>query len=119
MLCFSGKKCKNTFFQKNLFNQTCNLIIVWMWTERRTWLKNTQKIEISKEKEFLQIFKKSQFLKSNNRFWNFLRLQVETKHASVLGVDHKAITYGASSVHFPTRNFHPFCTLPVWMQKFE
>ena len=34
-------------------------------------------------------------------------------------VDHSAIPYSASSVHFATGNFHQFRALPVLVQMFE
>ena len=70
MLTFWGKKCKNTFFrEKSFFNQIFNQFIPCMWTALGTTLKNIKKVEISEETEFLRIFQKSHFPKSDYRFW--------------------------------------------------
>ena len=52
--------------QKSLFNQKIfNKFIACMWTI----LKNTKKLKISEETEFLRISLKSLFLKSDYIFW--------------------------------------------------
>ena len=47
---------------------------------------------------------------------NRAKRQAESKVCAFLDMYHKAIPYRASSVHFATANFHPFRTLPVWLQ---
>ena len=67
---FYGKKHKNAFFQECVFiNQILNKFFVCVWTARRTTLKNIKKVDIFGETEFLWFSKKSQFLKSDYRFW--------------------------------------------------
>ena len=46
-------------------------------------------------------------------FENRAKRQAETKACAFLDMYHKAISYRASSVHFPTANFQPLRTLPV------
>ena len=71
MLNFGQKKNIKTHFlwEKNVFNQIFNRVIVRMWTVWCARLKNTQNVEIAKETEFLPISQKSHFPKIDYRFW--------------------------------------------------
>ena len=72
---------------------------------------------ISEETDFFTHFSEIAFFKKvTTDFENCAKRQAETKTCVFVYMDHKAIPYRASSVHFATANFHPFRTLPVWMQ---
>ena len=120
MLILGGKKRKNAFFEENnVFNQIFNRVIVWLWTAWSTRLKNTQKVEIAEETEFLRLSKKSHFLKIDYRFWNLYEASSWDQKCVFLDVEHKTIPYRASSVHFCNRKFPPLSHISIWVQKFE
>ena len=52
-----------------IVNQIFNKFFVCMWTARCTILKNTQNVANFEETEFLQFSQKSQFPKTDYRFW--------------------------------------------------
>ena len=115
------KKC-NFLGEKTVVNQIFNRVVVRIWTAWCTRLKNTQKVEIAGETEFLWFSQRSWdgiFRKLTTDFENWTGLQSETTNVSFLDVKHNAVPYRASSVHFANGNFHPFHTLLVRVQKFE
>ena len=66
---FLAKNIKSAFFREtSFFNQIFNQFIACMRTAWCTKLNFTQKVEISEETEFLRIFQKSHFSKSDYRF---------------------------------------------------
>ena len=96
------------------------MLIVCMWTAWCTILKNTkQNLKILKKHIFYDFLKYRIFRKLITDFENRTKRQAETKECVVLDADHWEIADRASSVHFATGHFHPFRTLPVWVQKFE
>ena len=67
---FGAKKRKNAFIQESvILNQIFNKFFVCMWTARRTILKNTKKVDNFEETEFLWFSQKSQFPRTDYRFW--------------------------------------------------
>ena len=108
---FWGKKRKNAFVQECVFvNKIFNKFVVCVWIARRTTLKKLKKLTSLKKRNFYDFLKKSQFPKSDYRFWKSHKAASWYQSMRLFGrwpLGHTLQSKFWSSVHFATRNFHP------------
>ena len=102
MLSFWGKNIKTHFFfgENPSLTEFSNQFIARILTAWCIRLKNTEKVDISEETEFLTNFYKIAFSeKVTTDFENRAKRQAETQTYIMFDMDHKAIPFRASSVH--------------------
>ena len=79
-----------------------------MWTARRTIPKNTQKVDIFEEIEFLGFSQNSQFSKTDHRFWKSYKASISDQSMHLFGRWPLGHTLPSKFSPFSNRKFSPF-----------
>ena len=92
-----------------------------MWTVRCPTLKNTQKVDIFEETDFLTIFLKIAIFENWLQILKIVhKVQLRPRHVSFWMLTTRLyLTEQVQSILQPTKNLHLFCTFSVWRQNFE